>query len=89
MPFVTGKGADRHLWVWVPSVALLSYNAGKRWCLCCAAVVPHALDFTVIRNGKNATEALTSQSGLSPVGTVDFICLFNTASLHEPCEDGK
>ena len=85
----TGKGADRQLWVWVPSVALLSYNAGKHWCLCCGAVVPYPLDFTVIKNGKYATEALTSQSGLSPVRTVDFICLFNTASLNEPCEDGK
>ena len=42
----TGKGADRQLWVWVPSVALLSYNAGKHWCLCCGAVVPYPLDFS-------------------------------------------
>lgn len=42
----TGQGADRQLWVWVPSVALLSYNVGKCWCLCCGAVVPCPLDFS-------------------------------------------
>lgn len=34
-------------------------------------------------------EALTSQPGLSPVGRVDFVCLFNTASLNEPCEEAR
>ena len=47
------------------------------------------LDSTVSKNGKNATEDTTSQSGLSPVGIVEFICLSNTASLKERCEDGK
>lgn len=34
-------------------------------------------------------EALTSQPGLSPVGRVDFVCLSNTASLNEPCEEAR
>ena len=38
---------------------------------------------------KMLQKTLTSQSGLSPAGTVDFICLSNIASLKERREDGK